>query len=116
MNIYYDPQKFGLEIVGEVDWSDDYDFDKHVLWFRQGSVAEYLWGHDSGCSCPSPFESHGIGDLHVLAYGLAGVNEFKAVLEDHDRDRYRGGSLGDPYVSLSGDAVDLLARYAEGVR
>jgi hypothetical protein len=62
MNIYYDPEKFGLTTVGEVELSSgSYEFDLFVVW--QDSTGRYLWGQDSGCSCPSPFESHGVEDL-----------------------------------------------------
>lgn len=32
MNIYYDPEKFGLTTVGEIDWSTgSYEFDLTVV-------------------------------------------------------------------------------------
>jgi hypothetical protein len=111
MNIYYDPEKFGLTIVGEYDIGGGYEFDKTVLFFR-GADGVYLYGQDSGCSCPSPFESKGIGDLTVLSYGTAGVAEFQAVLTQQDQNVYR---YGKPWISLAVDAVVLLERYAERV-
>lgn len=54
-NIYYSPEKFGLEVVGSFDWRDcDYEFDMLVVW-KEGR-GKYWVGEDSGCSCPSPFE------------------------------------------------------------
>lgn len=111
MNIYDSPEKFGLTIVGDIQWSRDYDFDIHVLFFN-APADQYSWAHDSGCSCPTPFEGQGIPDLMVLSPGMAGVLEFQAELEAHNKDRYRHGA----WESLPGEVVDLLARYAERVR
>lgn len=61
MNIYYDPGSFGLTIIAELAKPPNYDFDMVVLWRdRDGKV---LGGHDSGCSCPTPFEDHQVSDL-----------------------------------------------------
>lgn len=63
MNIYYSPEKYGLEIVGQVDWTDEaYQFDMTVVW-RRVADGQLLYADDSGCSCPSPFEDHGVTDL-----------------------------------------------------
>ena len=54
-NIYYNPQAYGAEVVGEFEWSEpDWSFDMLVVW-RTGR-GQYWIGEDSGCSCPSPFE------------------------------------------------------------
>lgn len=63
MNIYYDPEKFGLSIFDEIEWSDGcYQFDLTVVW-RKVNTNEFFYAEDSGCSCPSPFESMGMDDL-----------------------------------------------------
>ena len=54
-NVYYSPEKFGLEILGELDFGGAWEFDKYVVWWHEETQKAY-WGHDSGCSCPSPFE------------------------------------------------------------
>lgn len=54
-NIYYSPEKFGLETVGDIDFDDDYGFDIFVVW-RETATGRLGYGEDSGCSCPSPFE------------------------------------------------------------
>lgn len=55
-NIYYDPEKFGLEQVAEIDFSDGYyQFDYLVVWKDKDDRLYYA--EDSGCSCPSPFET-----------------------------------------------------------
>lgn len=62
MSIYYDPEKFGLEKVHELDLGESYTFDLYVVWRRKSDGA-LLWGYDSGCSCPSPFEDQGVDSL-----------------------------------------------------
>lgn len=62
-NIYYDPEKFGLEIFDQID--DDhasYSFDDFVIW-RRLEDGKLFYLTDSGCSCPSPFEDYGVADL-----------------------------------------------------
>ena len=60
-NIYYSPEKYGLEEVFDVDKSDGcYQFDQFVIW-RDEDL--YLWASDSGCSCPSPCEEMGRNSL-----------------------------------------------------
>lgn len=65
-NVYYDPIKFGLDIVGEIDVGGSYEFDKFVVWSRRawdGAGSRFVYGTDSGCSCPTPFEDVGVNDL-----------------------------------------------------
>lgn len=62
-NIYYSPEAFGIEEVFDVDKSDGcYQFDQFVIW-RIKDTDSYVWGSDSGCSCPSPFENDGLDTL-----------------------------------------------------
>jgi hypothetical protein len=62
-NPYYNPENFGLEIVGNFDWCEpDYSFDMLVVWKEKRG--QYWIGQDSGCSCPSPFEE--ITDINQL--------------------------------------------------
>lgn len=63
-NIYYSPSQFGLEMVGEVEWSDEpYQFDLTVVWRRKAD-GQLFYADDEGCSCPSPFEDYkGVEDL-----------------------------------------------------
>jgi hypothetical protein len=66
-DLYYDPAKFGLETIGEIDWSSgSYEFDYTVVW-RRTSDGAFVFGEDSGCSCPSPFEDTGVDDLKPVA-------------------------------------------------
>lgn len=60
-NIYYEPEKYGLTLLRERDIAGSYEFNTIVV-FRSDD-GRFLVGHDSGCSCPSPFESHGVRNL-----------------------------------------------------
>ena len=64
-NIYDSPEKFGLEILTVISERGGYDFDLVVVW-RRIEDRTLWWAWDSGCSCPSPFESHGIDNLKKL--------------------------------------------------
>lgn len=65
-NVYYSPEKFSLEVVGEIEFSDmDYVFDTRVIW--KHSSGKLYTARDSGCSCPSPFEDYSkLEDLDEL--------------------------------------------------
>lgn len=73
-NIFYNPEDFGLEMVGEIERSDGcYQFDTVAVWKQ--SRGKYWIGQDSGCSCPSPFED--ITDINELdgPYDKAGLRK-----------------------------------------
>lgn len=82
MNLYYDPQDYSLEPVGEIDWSDgNYVFNLTVVW-RRTSDGRLVYGEDSGCSCPSPFEDQGVEDLKPIT----SVSEFQDLLDKRAED------------------------------
>lgn len=55
-DVYYQPEEFGLKPVGEIEPAGlSYEFDIFAVW--KDEEGNYYWGTDSGCSCPSPFES-----------------------------------------------------------
>lgn len=60
-NIYYSPEKYGLQTIGEIELGGSYDFDTHV--FFVNSQGKVFYAHDSGCSCPTPFDDFGIDNL-----------------------------------------------------
>lgn len=66
-NVYYDPEDFGLKVIGEVDYNEGYEFDKRVVWRHKESGKLYT-ARDAGCSCASPFEDYDkLEDLDELA-------------------------------------------------
>ncbi len=85
-NVYYDSPDFGLQTIGEIDWSDGcYNFDLTVVWCRTADGA-FLTADDAGCSCPSPFEDKGINDLTEVG----SLAEFQAKLLERSADNYNG--------------------------
>lgn len=67
-NIYYNPEDHGLEIIAELENSDGcYEFDTHLV-FRHTKSGKLYYAHDSGCSCPTPFEDfHSIDDMEEVS-------------------------------------------------
>lgn len=55
-NPYYNPEKCGLEIIKVEGGYHDYEYDTEV-WFRDVESNAIYYAHDSGCSCPIPFEN-----------------------------------------------------------
>jgi len=61
-NIYYNPEKYALTIVAELDFSSGaYEYDTRVVW--KTADGRLLTHRESGCSCPTPFEDLGVNDL-----------------------------------------------------
>jgi len=68
MNIYYNPEKYNLVTVAEIEYSDHmYQFDTRVVW--QDTSTRKLWTmRDSGCSCPTPFEDYSRDNIDRFSY------------------------------------------------
>ena len=83
-NVYYDPEKFGLTPVDEIDLSSgSYEYDKIVVW--KNADGKHFWARDAGCSCPIPFESYGIDTITPLA----NEHDFDSLRADLDEPSYR---------------------------
>ncbi|QFG25469.1 hypothetical protein [Actinomadura sp. WMMB 499] len=61
-DIYYNPEKFGLEIVGELEFLGGYEFDTFVV-YREVDTGRLGYAEDYGCSCKSPFEDFKAEDI-----------------------------------------------------
>ena len=101
MDPYYSPEKFGLTKIGEVEYSPaSCEFDLLVVWRRDCDGA-LLYGEDSGCSCPSPFDTKGVGDLTVSTkHEIAALIQARLgepLYEGHEPDGQR-------------EALDLIER------
>jgi hypothetical protein len=98
VNIYYDPEKFGLVTIGEIDWSDGcYQFDLTVVWKRE-SDGRFVYADDSGCSCPAPFESTGIDEVTALRK-RGGLKDFKEYCAKRQADSAYGGENREAEVA-----------------
>jgi hypothetical protein len=75
----------GLEWVGEISWSDEsYSFDLTGVW-KDAATGRLYWVDDSGCSCPSPYET--VSSRHDLIDGT------KTELARHLRERATGDQV-----------------------
>lgn len=81
-NIYYSPEKFGLQIFESIDTAGSWEFDTFVI-FKRISDGALFWTSDSGCSCPTPFESIGIDDLNIIT--KEDFHSFDEALKNHSR-------------------------------
>lgn len=86
-DMYSSPEKFGLTMIGEIDWSSGcYEFDLTVVWQRD-SDGVFVYGEDSGCSCPGYFDNQGVENLTVLR-SQGGLNDFKAHCAERQAEKY----------------------------
>lgn len=100
-NVYYDPDKFGLTTVGEVEFSSSsYEFDTTVVW--RDAAGRLLWADDAGCSCPTPFEGVGVNDL---ATGTP--TDLQAYLEKRKADSYEYEHSAS---RIDAEIVELMGR------
>lgn len=82
-NVYYYPEKSGMEIVTQLELSEPcYSFDTQVVWRVKGKKKLYT-AHDSGCSCPTPFEDyHKLSDLTPITNAV--IEELKREIRQHE--------------------------------
>lgn len=93
---YNSPKKFGLEIVGETDWSSGcYEFDLTVVW--KDAEGNFYWDDDAGCSCPSPFENlHKVEQLNKGTW-IEAINWIKS-------------RAAEPYVYNANAGIELIEK------
>lgn len=65
MNIYYSPEKFGLEIAAQLDLGGGYEYDLYLVLRKDGLLYSAT---DAGCSCYEPFDGVGVDDLDTLTW------------------------------------------------
>lgn len=104
-NMYDNPEKFGLKLVGMVDIGGSYEFDMFVV-FKDGR--KFCYAKDAGCSCPTPFEGQTKDDL---TYGskaevVKALKEFAKLPEDSYSSRE--GRQDD----IDAAVVELISRMA----
>lgn len=78
-NPYYSPEKCGLVIVAIVELTKEaYQFDTRIVW--KANDGKLYTARDSGCSCPTPFETfHKLDDLVLLDKSV--LNAIKVELQ-----------------------------------
>ncbi len=113
-NVYYSPDKCGLEIVESFDDPDaSYSFNMFVVW-RKLDDGRLFYASDSGCSCPSPFEDyHTLGSLTEIT--RAGFGSFKSDF-DGWRKSHQYDDKGDDgegsVMATKAEALDLFDKVA----
>lgn len=94
--IYYNPEGFGLEIIGDVEWENEsYQFNMTGVWKNEQG---FWMADDSGCSCPSPFEDHKFPD------------DFDGPLTFHQVAERLQDGWDNVIPSAKAEVVDLIQR------
>lgn len=116
-DVYYQPEAFGLVIVGEInDPEASYSFDDLVVWYHPETNKVY-WASDSGCSCPSPFEMYtSIDNLNEVT--SENWFEFERTVIEHCNPQYLWRYLTDEERAAAkdpqaADKVDLLRKVSD---
>lgn len=105
-NIYYNPEKFGVELVGEFEWSEpSWSFDTLAVFKERRG--RYWIAEDSGCSCPSPFENY--TDLNELD-GPYTKDGLRKRIDTRIEERTGERSWGYPKAVLKKSASEILSR------
>ncbi len=91
-NVFYNPEAFGLTLVGHADIGGGWDFDKFVIW---GDGSTLYWATDFGCSCPTPFEYRDRTNLNTGSY-----NDLMSAISSWGSTRWDGRSIVDARMSL----------------
>jgi len=86
-NLYYSPEKLGFTLVASLEDDEPYQYDT-VIVVRQDASGKLFAAHDSGCSCPTPFEE--VRSLDKLT-PIRSVADVQAFVKAHGGDeRYKG--------------------------
>lgn len=91
-NPYYNPENLGLTKIAEYEISEpSWSFDTIIVLHEEETGHIYA-AHDSGCSCPTPFEDHKFPEDFTR---ITNVAELESVTESHswrdtifDREAY----------------------------
>lgn len=112
-DLYHSPEKHGLRIFGELDDPNAcYSFGMFVVW-EQIDGGALFFGQDSGCSCPSPFES--VTSLADIAAIEDTPESWKAFRDELDEWRRSYGADAD-CGELEGQVSMHLAKMADARR
>lgn len=98
INVYYDPEKSGLEVFEYIDTAGSYEFDMFVVW-KKLDDGRLFYATDSGCSCPTPFENcHDIDEITNDT-----LYNFEQALENH-------------YNISKSDVISILTRVKDHLK
>lgn len=82
MNVYQYPENHRLKIISVFEREPQWDFNMHVI-FKHEDTNKVYYAHDSGCSCPTPFEDFsGIDDMEEIT--KEGFESFSSMIMRED--------------------------------
>jgi len=109
-DLYYQPEAFGLQTIGEVEWNDEsYSFNFTVVWQSKEDPKVFYWAQDSGCSCPAPFEDFTSLDHDDVFKGTK-HECIKALLDELERVKKVNESYSWRTFDPSDDALELVGK------
>ena len=108
MNIYYNPEKFGLSIFAYIQFiPDSYEFNTIVVWIDKNK--DLFWYHDSGCSCNTPFDNVGLESLFPIKRSAV-LNEIENICIDSRNSR------GDPALDKQLIFMDKIKKHLQHIK
>ncbi len=111
-NVYYSPEKFGLEILGELKDPEAIDGFNTLIVLRGLETGRLFWATDAGCSCPGPFEDY--TSIDTLAKITDDTwSDFQQTVALHAVGALSAEKLSAPsFQSLACDKTQLLSKVA----
>lgn len=111
-NPYYSPEECGLKVVGLLeDQNADYSYDS-ILVVQDIETGKLYAAHDSGCSCPTPFEDiKGLGDMVEIQSEL----DMRAFVEMEESEYSQKWVHGDRFDLYRKVRTELNVTKAVGV-
>lgn len=108
MSIYYSPESRGLITFDELH-EDDLSYEFNIIWIaRHVDSGELFWAHDSGCSCPTPFENYEFSFIN----GVLNTNMYQ--LRHDTFDSFEEEVLKFPVTR--GRAMDVIWKVKHSLR
>ena len=112
-NIYNNPEKFGMALVATLEDPEScYDYDTLIV--LQDRAGALHWTTDFGCSCPSPFEYHGVDDLVAITDDTWA--EFQDAVKNHALPYHEASGYGRGSAAFAVEKVELLAKVSAYMR
>lgn len=101
-NPFYNPEKCGLTLVVALEEDEPYEYDT-LLVVRDNETGKLFAAHDSGCSCPTPFED------------FDGLDKFVAITSEADFERLVREHGGSYRPWKPGDVLDAARKVREAL-
>lgn len=101
-NPFYNPEKCGLTVIVSLETDEPWEFDT-LLVVRDNATGELFAAHDSGCSCPTPFED------------FDGLDKFYPIDTEADFERLVRQYQGSYRTWRPGDVLDAARKVREAL-